>query len=76
MKRLPLSVLLLALTVACAGGEAEPEVDMALACQLTACVCAGEDKLFFERVEPEPVLWRDNGDAYCPEGLELRLAED
>jgi len=75
MRGLILLALILVLPAGCAGRE-EATVDLTLACQLAECVCAGPDKLFFENEASQAVLWTDNGDAYCPEGLELRLAED
>ncbi len=75
MKPLILLAMVLTLLAACAERE-ESNVDLTLACQLTKCVCAGADRLFLEKDEPEPVLWKDNGDAYCRDGLELKLAED
>jgi len=74
MKSLILSAIILPLLAACAAPE-KKNVNLSLACQLNKCVCAGPDKLFLKRDEPSPVLWRENGDAYCPEGLRLRLAE-
>jgi hypothetical protein len=67
--------LILTLMTACAGEE-ESTVDLTLACQLSKCVCSHRDRPFFEEKEPEPVLWRENGDAYCPDGLELKLSEE
>lgn len=69
--------LILGLLAACGGGNDEkPKVDLSLTCQLSKCICAGPDLVFLERKEPEPVRWKANGDAYCPEGMELRLADD
>ncbi len=75
MRPLFLMAIIPMLLAACAERD-ESKVDLTLACQLTKCICAGPDRLFFERDEPEPVLWRQNGDAYCRDGLELKLAEE
>ncbi len=69
-----LMAMMLMLLAACAARD-ESTVDLALACQLNKCICAGPDKLFAQEDEPEPLLWRANGDAYCPDGLELKLVE-
>jgi hypothetical protein len=75
MRSLYLMAAILTPLAACASEE-ESSVNLSLACQLNKCVCAGPDKLFVKSDEPEPVLWRDNGDAYCRDGLELKLAEE
>ena len=69
----PMAMMLM-LLAACAERD-EPSVDLTLACQLSKCVCSHRDRPFIEEKEPEPVLWRENGDAYCPDGLELKLVE-
>ncbi len=74
MRRLYRIAAILALTAGCNAGE-KSVVDLAHACQLEKCICAHPDRPFFKRPDPEPVLWKDNGDAYCPEGLELELAD-
>ena len=74
--RLTLAALGLALLAACAERTEDRQVDMALACQLNKCVCAEPDRIFLAEKDPEPVLWKENGDAYCSEGFELKLAEE
>ena len=74
MKRLYLIAAILALTAACNAGE-ETVVDLSLACQLEKCVCVHPDRPFYLKSEPQPVLWKENGDAYCPDGLALELAD-
>ena len=64
--------MILTLLAACADYE-EEKADLPLTCQLSKCICAGPDKVFVAEDEPEPVLWRENGDAYCPDGFELKL---
>ncbi len=75
MRSLYLMAVILTPLAACAERE-ESKVDLTLACQLSKCICAGPEKLFLQEDEPEPVLWREDGDAYCPEGLELKLVEE
>lgn len=65
----------LALTAACNTAENEHALNLPLACQLEKCVCAHPDRHFYEKPNPEPVLWKENGDAYCPEGLVLEQAK-
>ena len=71
---LPLMPLMV-LAAACASDETA-ETDMRLTCQLSKCVCAGPPRVFVASEPPKPVQWRENGDAYCPEGYELKLAKD
>ncbi len=63
--------LLVLLLPACAQSD-ETKQNMALACQTTSCVCLPDGPRLFRTVEPGPALWRQNGDAYCPEGQTLR----
>lgn len=58
--------------VGLAGCAREPNPSLALACQITKCVCTPQNWLFTTKNEPAPVLWRLNGDAYCPDGHVLR----
>ena len=74
MRRLIGCVAILALTAACTVEEDEAPVELSLACQLEKCVCVHPDRAFYEKPDPQPVLWKDNGDAYCPEGLVLEIA--
>lgn len=70
-----LLVLVLLLPAACAARK-DSAVDLTLACQLNKCVCAAPKRLFLESEAPQAVLWKENGDAYCPEGFKLKLAKD
>lgn len=74
MRRLYFVAAILTLTTACSAEE-KPVVDLSLACQLNECVCVQPDRPFYEKPEPQPVLWKENGDAYCPDGLALELAD-
>ncbi len=66
---------------ACVGGEGERrrdvegELDMALSCQLRACVCRAETATLFFGAKTSPVRWRQNGDAHCDKGFELAFDE-
>ena len=75
MRPLFLLAVILMLLAACADYE-EAKPNLSLTCQLNKCVCSHRDRPFIEEKEPEPVLWRENGDAYCPDGLELKLVEE
>ena len=59
----------------CGGAAPDREApDFALACQTRDCICAaGADSPFAARRETA-VLWRANGDAYCPDGFALEPA--
>lgn len=65
----------LMLLAACAQ-ENRPE--LALACQTRPCTCVPADRGLFAKpiVEPAPIHWRSNGDAYCDEGFVLSLVEE
>lgn len=75
MARGPVCVLVLLLLSACAQGD-ETKQNLALTCQTASCVCLPATPGPFGSVEPSPVLWRQNGDAYCPEGQVLRRGGD
>ena len=65
----------LALSLAACGGGERPKVErvsnLALACQTTACTCSAESGTIFEKTKTTEILWRANGDAYCPKGFVL-----
>lgn len=63
------------LAAACGSSETpEQEAErMALACQTKFCACEQERVGILTKVERVPILWRLNGDAYCPEGYVLRF---
>jgi hypothetical protein len=65
-------VLTLLLGTGLAGCALEPIPGMELKCQITKCTPSAVS--FPVRPEPQrvPVLWKDNGNAYCPEGHVLR----
>ena len=52
---------------ACASGDPGASApNMALACQTTFCACVGKSDSFLRKAKTTEVLWRLNGDAYCP----------
>ena len=77
----PGAILLAAgLTVLLAGCGSSPPAEetarrMAGACQTKYCSCQREDVGILTRIRKAPVLWRLNGDAYCPEGYVLKFDE-
>lgn len=57
---------------ACARTDpAENAANMALACQTANCACVGQDKSLIRKDKTTAVLWKTNGDAYCPKGFDL-----
>lgn len=46
---------------------------LAGACQMQRCVCAGSGWSSVAAGGGSPVIWRSDGSASCPEGLELHL---
>jgi len=52
-----------------------PQPDLALACQTAKCTCLPETSGFILKGEAAAVLWKSNGDAYCPEGYVLSRVE-
>ena len=73
MTRLVLSVLLGAGLAGCA---LEPIPGMELKCQMTECICAPAQATFpaLPGITSVSVLWKQNGDAYCPQDYVLRKA--
>ena len=68
-------LVLLALVAACAADKTA-ETDLRLTCQLNKCVCAAPERVFLAAQPDKPVQWKENGDAYCPEGYQLELAKE
>jgi hypothetical protein len=42
---------------------------------MISCVCEADDVGLFEKTQTAKILWRSNGDAYCPEGFHLEKKE-
>ncbi|HUA56781.1 MAG TPA: hypothetical protein VMB81_31655 [Candidatus Sulfotelmatobacter sp.] len=80
MKSGLLSVLIVAGAVAgCGYFKKDPnQGELASACQIVKCECLKVRTSIvpqFTKVEPQDVLWRENGTAYCPEGYDLKRKE-
>jgi len=56
----------LALALAGCSAERQTKASLAGACQFKPCVCADTKALFWQTADTVPVLWRENGEAYCP----------
>ncbi len=52
-------------------GKVERAPNLALACQTMECTCSAETGSLFGKAKTSQILWRANGDAYCPEGFVL-----
>lgn len=70
------AIFLAAMALAACAGDETAESDMRLTCQLSKCVCAAPERVFLAGEPPKEVQWTSNGDAYCPAGYSLKLAED
>lgn len=66
-------VFLAACASSTSGLEGTPR--MAEACQLRACSCVASGITIFGARERTEVLWRRNGEAFCPEDFELTFAD-
>ncbi len=75
MSRLVFSALFGASLAGCA---IEPIPGMELKCQMTKCVCVPTQAGFPAQygATSVPVLWKENGDAYCPQDYVLREAPE
>lgn len=60
------------LLAGCAGAAEKEAARLALACQLSKCDCVSNSFTVFDS---EPVLWKPDGSASCPEGYHLRRLE-
>jgi hypothetical protein len=68
----PIVLLLAALLSACsAAGEKKGQQQLAGACQVRKCACGPAGWSSFMPGGDVPVEWRENGDAYCPDGYML-----
>ena len=65
----------LSLALAACGSSERAKVErvsnLALACQTMECTCSAETGSLFGKTKTTEILWRRNGDAYCPEGFVL-----
>ena len=58
------------LAAGCAQQKADGP-DMALYCQVKGCICKPVTLRFGQSSEPVALLWRTNGEAYCPPDYKL-----
>ncbi len=58
------------LAAGCAG-ERAAGLDLALYCQVKACICKPTTLRFGQSAAPVAMLWRANGEAYCPPDYRL-----
>lgn len=73
--RLTLAALAPLALAACAQASPSQEA-LALACQTRDCICVEVTQTIFESGDTAPVLWKQNGDAYCQDGYRLQLVTD
>lgn len=74
MSRKLIGLALAAATGLLAGCQsAPPQPDLALACQTRSCRCLEPDTPLFTKRKEADILWRANGDAYCPEKFILTV---
>ena len=52
-----------------------PKPTLTDACQLRSCVCVEKDVPFFVTADVRDAVWSKNGTISCPEGFELRRAD-
>ena len=71
-RRSKLLVLGIATVLAACTVQAESNPDNKYACQTEPCLCVPEQLTLFNREDTVPILWKENGDAYCPEGHVLK----
>jgi hypothetical protein len=70
---LVVAVLLAAAGCAADGGEEAER--LAGACQVKRCACGPAGWSAFSAGGGKPVRWRENGEAYCEDGLRLHLIQ-
>ncbi len=76
MIRIIASLALAGVLAACASKEEAKPPDMALACQTMTCQCTETKAAFLRSSKTTPILWRKNGDAYCPKGFGLERSKE
>jgi hypothetical protein len=69
MQRAILSTFILGLVAGCAAAAEKEATKLSFACQVSKCDCASNIMTLFDS---QPVLWKSDGAAYCPEGYHLR----
>lgn len=69
-------IAIAAILAGCTGAPAqEGQPELAKACAVRACECVSRTTPIFRERERAPLQWRQNGDAYCPDGFKLVLSE-
>jgi len=58
----------------CSLGMSVESGSLAGACQFQPCECVGSGGALGFGGERASIVWRENGDATCPDGFRLRLA--
>lgn len=56
----------------CAAAAEKEAAKLSLACQVSRCDCVSDVLTFFDT---QPVQWKQDGVAYCPEDYHLRRLE-
>jgi len=72
MQRVILSTFILGLVAGCGAAAEKEATKLSFACQVSKCDCASNIMTLFDS---QPVLWKTDGSAYCPEGYHLRRLE-
>lgn len=62
----------LTILIAACGIVLNEEAELHLICQTHPCTCLSRTVVPFDKRASTEVLWRQNGDAYCPDGFVLR----
>ncbi len=57
------------------GRKKQEKPNLPMACETKQCICTEGDKFVWQTGKEVPVEWRATGDAYCPDGYVLRLAD-
>jgi hypothetical protein len=71
-----LAAIPLALALVGCSVERETKASLAGACQFKPCVCADTKALFWQTADTVPLLWKENGEAYCPPDYALLRASE
>jgi hypothetical protein len=69
MRRAILSILMLGFMAGCAAQVEKETAKMSFACEISRCDCASNVLTLFDS---QPVQWKSDGSAYCPDGYHLR----
>jgi hypothetical protein len=72
MLRAILPTLILGLVAGCSAEAEKQATKLSFACQVSKCDCASDVMTLFDT---QPVQWKADGAAYCPEGYHLRRLE-